>query len=137
MHVGSVHAWLDAFAGRARRSAPGRRVRGRVRGNDLAVDQATAAELGLSSAIPATTTVAPTTTVATTFPTTTAAPAAVLGSADQVDRSGFGTAVWWVALPIVAGLGVFARRRSRSERRASSPSTLDDHEPVPATSERA
>lgn len=103
-----------------------------------AVDQATAVELDLSSATPVTTTVAPATTVATTVPRTTAAPVAVVGSADQVDRSGFGTAVWWVALPIVAGLGVFARRRSRSDRPASSPSAFYDHEhePVAAASEQ-
>jgi peptidoglycan hydrolase-like protein with peptidoglycan-binding domain len=104
-----------------------------------AVDHATAVELGLSSAIPVTTTtVAPTTTVATSVPRTTAAATGVTESADQ-DGSGFGTVVWWGALPIVAGLAVFARRRPRAERPTPSPPAMYDHEhePTGAVSERA
>ena len=93
------------------------------------VDEATAAELGLSSSVPATTTLPPTTTVATTVPRASAAAPAVTEPVDRGGGLSSANGLWWVVFPAVAGIAVLARRRMRSERSPASPSGLDDHQP--------
>ena len=85
-----------------------------------AVDEATAAELGLAAAIPVTTTLAPTTTVETTVPRTTTVAPEVIATSARGGGIGSERGLWWAALPVAGGLLVFAWRRLRSDRTARS-----------------
>lgn len=96
-----------------------------------AVDQATAAELGVSADIPTTTTSAPTTTVEATVAPPTETTIGVTGSAQG--GGGWSSGFWWAALPFAVALAVFAWRRPRSERSTTSPAALHDHECEPVS----